>query len=167
MVVEMIVAMSENRVIGVNNDLPWHLSEDLKHFKKVTMGKPIVMGRKTFESIGRALPGRTNVVLTSDPAYLAPGCVVVNSVEEALEIGKSLESLMIIGGAKVYEQFLEVTDVLHITQVHTHLEGDAFFPALDAKDWDEQVGEHFEANETHAHAFTFKTLNKIKTSQVA
>src|SRR6185503_6189733 len=104
-----IFAMSENRVIGKNNQLPWHLPADLKHFKKVTLGKPILMGRKTYESIGRPLPGRCNVVITRDANYQAPGCVVVNSIEKALTATKENNEIFIIGGALLYQEALPFT----------------------------------------------------------
>lgn len=162
MKLECIVAMSENRVIGKGNQLPWHISDDLKYFKKVTMGKAILMGRKTHESIGRPLPGRTNVVLTSDPAYVAPGCVVVNSIDEALQVGEALESLVVMGGQTIYEQFIDKVEVLYITLVHTEIEGDAFFPDIDFSSWSEQVVASGEPNEKNDFGFTFKTYTKRK-----
>lgn len=167
MKIEMIVAMSENRVIGVNNQLPWHLSDDLKHFKKTTMGKAILMGRQTYESIGRPLKGRTNIVLTSDPAFVAPGCVVVNSIEEALEMGRALESLVVTGGAKVYQQFMDIVDIMHLTLVHTQIEGDAFFPELNTTDWQEQQSVEYAPNEKNEFGFTIKQLKRVQVNSEA
>lgn len=163
MKIECIVAMSENRVIGVNNQLPWHLSDDLKYFKQMTMGKAIIMGRKTHESIGRPLPGRTNVVLTSDPAYVAPGCVVVNSVEEALKVAEALEGMVVMGGQSIYEQFIDKVEILYVTQVHTELDGDAFFPNIELQDWEEKIIASVEPDEKNDFGFTFKTFSKRKT----
>lgn len=160
MKIELIAAMSENKVIGVNNQLPWHLSEDLKHFKKLTMGKPILMGRKTYESIGKPLPKRTNIVLTSDPAYVAPGCVVVNSIDEALEVGKALDGFVVIGGAEIYKQFLDMAEVMYLTMVHTTIEGNAHFPMFEQAQWEEEILSTYEADEKHPFSFTFKKFSK-------
>jgi dihydrofolate reductase len=160
MSIEMIVAMSENRVIGIDQQLPWRLSGDLKHFKHITMGKAILMGRATFESIGHPLSGRTNIVLTSDPAYVAPGCAVVNSIDEALEMSKVLDDLVVIGGAKVYQQFMDKVDVIHLTLVHTQLDGDAYFPEFDENDWEEALIAKHEPDEKNNFGFSFKQYKK-------
>lgn len=137
MKLSLIVAMSKNRVIGVDNRLPWHLSADLKRFKGITMGKPILMGRKTHESIGRPLPGRTNIVLSSDPAYRAQACVVVHSVEEALRAAADAEELMIIGGSSLYQCFLPKAERMYITLIGREFTGDALFPAFAVEEWKE------------------------------
>jgi len=131
--ISLIVAMSENRVIGRENRLPWHLPEDLHHFKGLTLGHPIVMGRKTFESIGRVLPGRTNVILSRRRGFKVPGAIVLESFEEALaslarEPGGS--EIFVVGGADVYRQALPRADRVYLTIVHAHVEGDATFPEL-------------------------------------
>jgi dihydrofolate reductase len=136
MKISLIVAMGENRVIGVDNRMPWHLSADLKRFKRITMGKPLVMGRRTHESIGRPLPGRKNIVLTSDPAYAAPGCVVVHSLEDALEEADA-DEVMVIGGSSLYEKLLPKADRLYLTLIHRTFAGDTFFPQLKWDDWTE------------------------------
>ena len=115
--------------------MPWHLSADLKHFKTITWGKPILMGRKTHESIGRALPGRKNIVLSFDPAYLAEGCSVVHSLDEALDCAGDADELMIIGGSSLYENFLPQADRLYLTLIEREFEGDTFFPPFSLEDW--------------------------------
>lgn len=133
----LIVAMSTNRTIGINNALPWHLPNDMKHFRKITMGKPVVMGRKTFESIGKPLPGRRNIVISRDPTYKAEGVDVVTSLDAAILLGEDiclvsgLEEVMVLGGAQIYELALERVDRLYITHVDADVKGDAFFPEVD------------------------------------
>lgn len=128
----LIVAQAENRVIGLNNEMPWHLPEDLQYFKRVTLGEPIIMGRKTFESIGRPLPGRTNIVITRQTDWCADGAQVVASLEAAIECAtqESPEEIMVIGGAQIYEASLPLVDRVYLTQIHQSFEGDAFFPEL-------------------------------------
>ena len=129
----IVVAQSKNRVIGVNNDLPWRLPKDLAYFKSVTLGKPIIMGRKTFESIGRPLPGRTNIVISRNALFAPEGVEVVSSLMQAVELAKEVcvrdgvAEAMIIGGAQVYSQAIAMADTLYITQVDAQIEGDAFF----------------------------------------
>ncbi len=137
--VALIVAQSLNRVIGVDNTLPWHLPEDLKYFKSVTLGKPIIMGRKTYESIGRPLPGRTNIVLTQRHNWSAEGVVVVHSPSEALAVAakESPEEIMVIGGAEIYSLMLPLSQRIYLTQVYTKIDGDAFFPELPEGEWRE------------------------------
>jgi len=133
--ISMIVAMDDNRVIGKDNELLWHLPDDFQYFKAVTMGKPILMGRKTFESIGRPLPGRENVVVTRDEAFSADGVTVVNSIEAALEATKQYDEVMVIGGANLYQQMLPLADKLYVTWVRHTFEGDVFFPEINTDDW--------------------------------
>lgn len=142
MKISIIVAMAENRAIGYKNKLPWgRLPEDLKRFKEITLGHAIIMGRKTFESIGRALPGRKNIVITSDRNYAlkAPGCTVTFSVDDAIEKAKSFSSdeIFVIGGAEIYKQFLPMAEKIYLTLVHKEWPGDAFFPDLDLVKWEE------------------------------
>lgn len=155
----LIVAVSRNGVIGRDNQLPWHLPEDLKFFKSVTMGKPILMGRKTFESIGRPLPGRTNIVISRDPQWHSPGVQVAQSLEAALERGReacrteSAEEIMVIGGEQIYRMSLPLADRLYLTQVDAEIEGDAYFPVVDFDDW-QQVSEALpEAYDDHSYRF--------------
>jgi dihydrofolate reductase len=139
--IALIWAMSENRVIGKENGLPWHLPADLKHFKAMTLGKPVIMGRKTFESIGRALPGRENIVVTRRSGYQADGITVVNDPDEALEVGRKAASgagvgeVMVIGGAEIYRLMMGRAQRLYITEIHGSFDGDARFPDFDPKDW--------------------------------
>jgi dihydrofolate reductase len=136
MKISLIVAMGENRVIGVDNRMPWHLSADLKRFKQITMGKPLVMGRRTHESIGRPLPGRKNIVLTSDRDYTAPGCVVVHNLADALSEADA-DEVMVIGGSSLYEELLAKADRLYLTLIHREFAGDTFFPEFEWKEWSE------------------------------
>ena len=137
----MIVAMAENRVIGINNNLPWYLPNDLKYFKQVTMGKPILMGRKTYESIGKPLPGRTNIVLTRDKTWSAEGVKPVNAIEQAFQLAESIseidgqDEMMIIGGDQIYQSTLADIDRIYLTKVHAEVKGDAYFPELDWTEW--------------------------------
>ena len=131
----MIAALGKNNVIGVDNKLPWKLSADLKRFKAITSGKPVIMGRKTFESIGRPLPNRTNIIITRDKNYRADGCVIVNSAEEALNAAKENEEVMIIGGAQIYAEFLPKANKMYLTVIEKEFEGDAYFPEYNDHEW--------------------------------
>lgn len=131
--ISFVVAMDEKRLIGSNNELPWHLPADLQHFKKVTMGKPIVMGRKTYESIGRPLPGRENIILTRDSSYQVEGCTVIHTVEEALN--RKEEELCVIGGAEVFKLFMPFADRMYITKINSTFEGDTYFPEFSESEW--------------------------------
>lgn len=133
--ISFLLAMDEQRLIGKNNDLPWHLPADLKYFKQTTLGHPIVMGRKTFKSIGKALPGRKNVVLTGNEAFEAEGCTVVHSVSEALEAVKEDDEVFVIGGAKVFDAFQNHVNRLYITLIHHTFEGDTYFPEVKKEEW--------------------------------
>jgi len=133
----IIVAAAQNNAIGGNNDLLWRIPEDLKRFKALTMGKMCIMGRKTFESIGKALPGRRFVIISRDLAYKAEGCVVVSSLVQALALGVDEEELMILGGGEIYRQALPFTDKVYLTRVMSDFAGDTFFPELPAKEWRE------------------------------
>jgi len=137
MKLSLIAALSSNRVIGVDNRMPWHLSADLKRFKSITWGKPLLMGRKTHESIGRPLPGRLNIVLTRDPDYCAVGCSVAHSLEEAMALAGDADELMIVGGASLYERFLSEADRLYLTLIERVFDGDTYFPAFSLEDWRE------------------------------
>lgn len=134
--ISLMVAHDPNRVMGINNDLPWHIPEDLQYFKAKTMGKAMVMGRKTYESIGRPLPGRLSIVITRDPAYTAAeGVVIVHDLNEAIERAKKYaDEVMIIGGAEIFKLSMEIADRLYITEIHEEFDGDTFFPTYD-KDW--------------------------------
>ena len=135
MTLSIIVAMSQNRVIGKNNRLPWHLSEDLKRFKVLTMGHPILMGRKTYESIGRPLPGRTNLVLTRNSSFHAEGITRVGSLEEALQKAGDAPEMFVIGGTQIYSAVLQQADKIYLTRIEKEVEGDAFFPEVKWEDY--------------------------------
>ena len=158
-VIELVVAASENDVIGRANKLPWHLPADLRHFKSLTLGKPILMGRKTYESIGKALPQRTNIVM-SRSAQFAPGdCRVVDSVQDACAIAGQL--LMVIGGAEIYRQCLPLASRIHLTLVHTRIEdGDTYFCDWRRAPWRETARQRFEADEKNACAYSFICLER-------
>lgn len=157
----IIVAMANNRAIGNNNELLWHLPEDLKHFKRTTMGKPIIMGRKTFESIGRALPGRLNIVITRQQDWQADGVKVVNSIEEALRLAEAqsfidgIDEVMVIGGAQIYQAALPEADRLYVTYVDATIEGDAFFPEIDPQQWQEISREEHDAKDSALKSNTY------------
>ncbi len=142
MKISMIAAMAANRVIGKDNKMPWHLPEELSYFKKVTMGKPIVMGRNTFESIGRPLPGRKNIVLSSNTQLLIDGVTVVHSIEQAIAAGDNCDELMIIGGARLYDQMLPHVHCLYLTDINLNVAGDAFFPDFSIYAWQQKDLEH-------------------------
>lgn len=156
MIISLIWAMDENRLIGVENRLPWKLPADMKWFRRHTLGKPIIMGRKTFDSFGgRALPERSNIVVTRDKNYQADGALVVYSIEEALQAAGDAEEVMIIGGASFYEQLLPRAERLYITQVHGKFEGDAWFPEFEMDEWQEVTREDHTADEKNAYDCTF------------
>jgi dihydrofolate reductase len=165
MMISLIAAMAENRVIGKDNQLPWHLPADLKHFKRLTMGKPIVMGRRTFESIGRPLPGRTNIIVTADTGFREqPGCIVAHSIEEAFEAAAeeagSSDELMVIGGASLYEQTLPLADRIYLTLIHHGFEGQALFPHYDAREWQEIERSDHEPDERNPFAYSFTVMQR-------
>ncbi|MEN8106940.1 MAG: type 3 dihydrofolate reductase [Pseudomonadota bacterium] len=161
MKISIIVAMAENRVIGRDNRLPWYLPADLKHFKATTLGKPILMGRKTWESIGRPLPERTNIVITRDENYTASGCVVVHSLDAALSAAEHHAEVMIIGGAELYRQVLPQADTLYLTLVHGEFEGDTCFPQWETDAWREVERIDHEADDRNPHAYSFITLERV------
>ncbi len=158
--ISLVVAMARNRVIGSNNALPWHLSEDLKRFKATTLGKPILMGRRTFESIGKPLPGRRNIVLTRDPAWRAEGVDVVRSVEEALALTCGTPELAVIGGAEIYRLTIPFAARIYLTRVEADVAGDTLFPELDTAQWSEtQAGRH-PADDRNQYPTTFLILDR-------
>src|SRR5690348_5097167 len=160
LVVSLVVAMARNRVIGRNNTLPWRLSEDLKRFKAITMGKPILMGRRTFESIGKPLPGRANLVMTRDRAWQANGVLTVGSVAEAIERSRRAPELAVIGGAEVYRLALPVAEIIYLTRVEADIEGDTWFPELDPRAWSEEVVTTYPADEKNQYPTTYLTLKR-------
>lgn len=157
----LIAAYAQNNVVGIDNKLPWHLPEDLKYFKRVTTGKAIIMGRKTYESIGRPLPNRTNIVITRNTEFTAPGIEVVNSLDAAIELAESIneingtEEVMVIGGAQIYNEALPKADRLYLTHVHAEVKGDAHFPQVDFSAWKEVGREDYAASETNPYDYSF------------
>lgn len=158
--ISAICAMSENRVIGNHNKLPWHLPADLRHFKKITLGRPILLGRKTYESIGRPLPDRCNVVVTRDVHFQAPGCLVVNSIEHALEAVAYSDEVFIIGGALLYHQTLSLVQRLYMTIIHQHFNGDAFFPEINLQEWSETERVNCQPDENNPYSYSFIVLDR-------
>lgn len=157
-----IVAVSANGVIGDDNQIPWYLPADLAYFKRVTLGHPIIMGRKNFQSIGRALPKRLNIVLTRNPFFRADGVEVAYSTEEAQDIAEAsgAEKVFIIGGADIYQAFWAQTQTLYYTEVHTEVEGDVFFPTVDLSEWELVSSDARPTDEKHAFAYTFKVYER-------
>ncbi len=156
--VSVIVAASANNVIGVNGGLPWRLPEDLRRFKELTMGKPMLMGRLTYESIGKALPGRRSIILTRRVDYQAEDCDVVTSVDAAIAAAGDAAELMVIGGGTIYEQLLPISDRVYLTRVHTDIDGDTFFPELDPTEWHSASKEEFPVTADRQYGFTIETL---------
>ncbi|MEH6568475.1 MAG: dihydrofolate reductase [Halioglobus sp.] len=162
----LIAAVAENGVVGNNNALPWHLPGELAYFKRQTLGKPIVMGRKTFESIGRPLPGRTNIVVSRNKSYAPEGVEVVDSLESSLTLAAGIartdgqEDLMVIGGAAIYAAALPLAERLYITEVHAEVEGDAYFPEVDWRQWREVSRQRNAAPESDGYDFSFVVFQR-------
>ncbi|MEQ1485067.1 dihydrofolate reductase [Methyloglobulus sp.] len=162
MKISLIVAMSSNRAIGLDGQMPWHLSADLKRFKQITMGYPILMGRLTFESIGWPLPGRTNIIVSRNPAYRPEGCIVLDSVEAAISHGCQLaDEVFVIGGSTLYEATLPIADTLYITQINYDFDGDTFFPDFDRNQWVEVQREDLVDDTKVGFTYSFLKLQKI------
>ena len=151
----LIVAMDQDRVIGRDNALPWRLPADLAHFKRTTMGKPVVMGRKTHASIGRPLPGRRNLVVTSNMDYRAPGCEVVAGIDAALGACGDADEIMLIGGASLYAQTLPRADRLYVTLIHHRFDGDTWFPEFDTEAWRVENRQDFEPDHSNSYPYSF------------
>jgi Dihydrofolate reductase len=158
----LVVAISENGVIGRDNKLPWRLPEDLAYFKRVTMGHPIVMGRRTYESIGRPLPGRKNIVVTHQRDFVAPGCVVVHSLEEAWAAAGEAHEVSVIGGTALFRDTLPLADRIHLTEVQAKVDGDTFFPAFDRTQWRETEISRHAADARHSYPFRIVVLDRRK-----
>ena len=162
MIISIIVAMAKNRAIGIKNKLPWDMPADLKHFHDATVGKPIIMGQKTFESIGRILPKRTNIVLTLDKGFSFPGVKIAYSIDEAIEIAKETgaQEAMICGGESIYRQFLDLADRLYLTVIDTEIDGDAFFPEIDFNKWKEVKRIENKKDQENSFNYTFLVLER-------
>ncbi|RZK44166.1 MAG: dihydrofolate reductase [Pedobacter sp.] len=159
--ISIVVAISENNAIGKNNELLWHLPADLKHFKNITTGHTIIMGRKTFDSIGKPLPNRKNIVITRNTDLKVEGIDFVNSLEEALKLCGSDEESFIIGGAEIYKQALPLTSRIYLTKVHENFEADTFFPEIPEHLWKEIESITHEADDKNKYTYTFSTLERI------
>lgn len=160
----IVVAMGEKNEIGSGNQLLWHLPKDLKHFKDLTSGHPIIMGRKTFESIGKALPNRTNIVVSRKKNWFQEGILIVGSIKEAVKFAKKIdENIFIIGGGNVYEQTMEIADRLEVTLVKANLEADTYFPKINPKVWKKTEEVFHEKDEKNQYDFYFQTYEKIET----
>ena len=162
MKISCIVAIAKNNVIGKDNDIPWYLPADLKYFKKTTINHHIIMGRNCYESIGKPLPKRTNIVLTRNPFFIVSNCVITNSVEAALKIAEENgeEEAFIIGGAQIYEQSMEYWDKLYLTEVDLEVEGDVFFPEINFDEWNLISEESHLADEKNEHNYVFKIYER-------
>jgi dihydrofolate reductase len=161
MKLSIIVAMDQKGVIGINNTLPWRLSADLKNFKAITMGKPVIMGRKTWESIGKPLPGRDNIIITRNPAYTADGAIVCHSLLEAIARYQASPEVLIIGGHDIFKAALEQADRLYLTEVHADVEGDTWFPVFDRSEWKATEQQDFAADEKNDYPFSFTVLDRL------
>ena len=156
----LVVAVARNGVIGRDNQLPWRLPDDLAYFKRVTMGRPVVMGRRTFESIGKALPGRANIVVTRNSSFRAPGCTVVRSLDAAWKAAGDADEACVIGGTSLFEEALPTADVIHLTEVEADVEGDTYFPPFDRSQWRETEVARHPADERHAYPFRIVRLER-------
>lgn len=164
--IALIWAMAENHVIGRNNQLPWYLPGDLQYFKRVTSGKPVIMGRKTYDSIGKPLPNRTNIIVTRDTAFQAEGCQVVHSLEEAIVLAEAQvavsggDEVIVMGGAEIYAQALPKADRLYVTLVHAEVAGDAYFPAIDFAAWQQIAREDYRAEGPNPYDYSFVVYDR-------
>ncbi|UTW48202.1 dihydrofolate reductase [Bacterioplanoides sp. SCSIO 12839] len=170
MKLSLIVALAQNHVIGRDNKLPWYLPNDLKYFKQVTLGKPVIMGRKTYESIGKPLPGRTNIIITRQADYQPAGATdsvkVVSSLDDARELAENItlidgqQEAMIIGGAEIYTLALPLVDRMYLTEVHADVEGDAYFPEFERHGWHQVAGEDFQAEGPNPYNYSFNVYER-------
>jgi dihydrofolate reductase len=156
----LVVAMAHNRVIGIDNALPWRLPAELAHFKRVTLGHPIIMGRKTYESIGRPLPGRMNIVVSRNRGFVAPGCTVVDSLDKAYAAAGNVDEVSIIGGTSLFEAALPTADCIYLTEIEADVEGDTWFPEFDRSRWHEREIARHPADEKHAYPFRIVQLER-------
>lgn len=161
MKISLIVAMASNYAIGLDNKMPWHLSADLKKFKQITMGSPILMGRKTFESIGKPLPGRTNIIISRNKSYQQPGCLVFNAIDQALAACQKHDEIFIIGGATFYQAMLSKADTLYLTEINQNFDADTFFPVINKDEWQEVAREDISDDPTVDFSYCFLTLERL------
>ena len=163
MIISLVVAAANNNAIGKNNQLLWHLPNDMKYFKNVTWGMPVVMGRKTFESLGKPLPGRKNIVLTKQEGWKAEGVVAIKEFKDALFLAGEMDvkEIMVIGGGEIYCSVFDRANRIHLTRVDTDLEGDTFFPVIDPKNWKLVSQKNYEADAKHAYNYSFQVWERI------
>lgn len=165
MKISIIVAMASNRVIGLNNQMPWHLSADLKRFKSITMASPILMGRKTFESIGRPLPGRTNIIISRNPDYRQAGCLIADSIEAGITAGcRIADEIFIIGGSALYETLLTQAQTIYLTEIKKDFPGDTFFPYFNPSHWLEQERDDIVDDPTAGFDYSFVKLIRTRNN---
>jgi len=162
MIISLIAAMGKNRVIGKNNSLPWNLPTDMKYFRDKTRNKPVIMGRKTYATIGKPLPNRTNIIITRDENYKAEGCIVVHSADEALKATDNAEEVMVIGGSQIYKEFLPKANKMYLTFIDAEFEGDTYFPEYDITEWKETSYEEHERDAENQYDYRFVVLEREK-----
>jgi len=160
--ISIIVAIDENGLIGRRNGLPWKLPADLKHFKTLTSGHTVIMGRKTYDSIGKPLPNRTNIVVSKSDDLQIDGCITVKSPEEALKASLENQEIFVIGGAEIYRQFLPLAQTVYLTKIHNKFEGDIFFPTINPDEWQEKERQDFEADDKNPYKYSFIALEKTR-----
>lgn len=159
--ISLIAAMSENRVIGRDGQLPWHMPADLAHFKRLTMGHHVIMGRRTFESMGKALPGRTNIVITRQQGWRADGVMVAHTLDEAVEASRQEDEVFVLGGAEIFRLAMPRARRIYLTLIHARIEGDTFFPEIDERLWKLVSDERHEADQRNAHAYSFQRYERF------
>ncbi|MEP6693510.1 MAG: dihydrofolate reductase [Chloroflexota bacterium] len=162
MTIAFVVAYDRKRVIGKNGALPWRLPDDMRHVKAVTMGKPLIMGRRTWDSIGRPLPGRTSIVLTRDPDFRCDGCLIARTPDEALKLAGAAPEIIVFGGGRVFEEFLPRVDRIYLTEVDADVGGDTYFPPLDPGDWQVVEAVEHPSDARHPYDFSFLTLDRVR-----
>lgn len=160
MTISVIAAVAENYAIGLRGKIPWHLPDDLKHFRELTMGHPVIMGRKTYESIGKALVGRTNIVLSRNPEFNPPDCVAVSSLQEAIDLTRDAGETFVIGGESLYKQALPLAQKIFLTSVHAKFQGDSFFPEFDKNYWELKSSEFHDKDGENPYSCTFETYER-------
>ena len=160
MIISLIAAMGKNRTIGKNNSLPWTLPADMQYFRDKTRGKPVIMGRKTYESIGKPLPKRLNIIVTHDNEYKAEGCAVVHSADEALKAAGNVEEVMVIGGSQIYKEFLPKVNRMYLTLIDAEFEGDTYFPEYKIEEWKETSYEEHERDAKNQYDYRFVVLDR-------
>lgn len=164
MTLSIIAAVSENNIIGGDNNLLWHLPADLKRFKQITSEHHIIMGRKTYESVGKPLPDRTNIIVTTDETYKAEGCIVFNTIKEAIDYAKGQDEVFILGGGNIYKQTINIADKMYITRIHENFKGDTYFPVIDKSIWYEELVEAHQPDEKNKYSYTFVNyIRKLKS----